>query len=445
MKKEFTCLAIIALLIIQLFSLSSCKTSTTLTVYDINKEVLATLNGPDLSAYTDRTAYLEIVLEEAAGIVAKTNNCSLKKAKKLLFRDQIKIYTSFTPTVFEAMKKGYAAQNTPRLEFGCAATDLRGNLLAVYSADPQGLNRAALQTPAYSAFKPLSVYAPAIDADVANWSTVYMDSPVKQITTEEGLTQNWPQNPAGTYAYKNITVQTAIQKSLNTIAVRCLQAVGVQNSIKYLKENFNIDLSFEEKKAATYGEEEILGNIALGYLQKGVSPVDMAGYYQAFATGGIYIAPKTITDIEQAGKNIYQNPNEEKQVMKETTAHLMNLLLQQVTEPAGTAPEAVFGTVPVAGKTGTGEQGNWFVGLTPQYSVAVWHGNTYQNNCGPELFADVVSGFDHNSNGVFSTSPDITKGIYCTQSGLLFRKTCPGMNLGYYAENAIPASCREHQ
>lgn len=447
-KKKMTSLALALLLLLQLFNLSSCSSSSAVTVYDINYEVLATLGSMDLTKQQlqdpAHKAYLEIVLNEAVDIIAETNDCSIKKAKKLLFKNQYEIYTSFSPTVFKAMQTGYTQQDTPHLEFGCAATDLRGNLLAVFSADPQNINRATLKTPAYSAFKPLSVYAPAIDAGIANWSTVFLDAPVKQIVNESGTLQDWPQNPAGTYAKENITVHKAIQKSLNTVAVRCLQKLGVQNSIAYLKENFNIDLTYEEEKANLHGEEEILGNIALGYLQNGVSPVDMAGYYQAFVTGGVYIEPRAITEMESAGDSVYQNLSEEKQVMKETTAYLMNQLLQAVTEPNGTASEAVFGSVPVAGKTGTGEQGNWFVGLTPQYSVAVWHGNTYATNCAPDIFADIVCGFNSNPNRVFNTIPQIKRAIYCTQSGGLFGKGCPGMNLGYYVNDAIPAPCQGH-
>ena len=45
-------------------------------------------------------------------------------------------------------------------------------------------------------------------------------------------------------------------------------------------------LFIEKKKLKTMGEDEVIGNIGLGYLQDGVSPVQMAGYYQSFANGG---------------------------------------------------------------------------------------------------------------------------------------------------------------
>ena len=70
-------------------------------------------------------------------------------------------------------------------------------------------------------------------------------------------------------------------------------------------------------------------NIAAGYIQEGVSPVDMAGYYQIFANGGVYVKPETIIKIcDSTGNVLYHADAVKEQVVKSETADIMNRLLR---------------------------------------------------------------------------------------------------------------------
>lgn len=436
-------------LVLQLFTLTACSTKGSLKILDGAEEELAVLTSSNISKNTLKdsayAAYLEVALEEAVGIIAELEDCSAKKAEKLLFSKGYTVHTAFNSTVFSSIQNAYKEHQEAELEFACAVTDLNGRLLAAFSAGREGKNLATENTAPYSAFKPLSVYAPAIDAGVANWSTVYRDAPVKKISAKKGEEEDWPSNPAGTYTYKDTTLFDGLQQSLNTVAVRCLQEYGVQNSIDQLKENYGIDLTAEENRANVSGEDEVLGNIALGYLSEGVSPIDMAGYYQVFGNNGGYIAPKAVTLIlDKDGEEVYSSSAEETQVMKKTTAYIVNQLLQGVTAPAGTGNKAVFGEIPVAGKTGTGEEGNWFVGITPEYSCAVWHGNEYTENRAAEIFASAVGGFKHSEDAQFNGAAGLRKAVYCSESGKLLSKKCIKMQMGYYESSSVPAICDKH-
>ena len=59
--------------------------------------------------------------------------------------------------------------------------------------------------------------------------------------------------------------------------------------------------------------------------------------------------------------------------MKESTAYIMNGLLEQVIQ-SGTGSGAYFSGMTIAGKTGSTDdwRDRYFVGYSPYYSCAVW-------------------------------------------------------------------------
>lgn len=123
--------------------------------------------------------------------------------------------------------------------------------------------------------------------------------------------------------------------------------------------------------------------IALGGLTEGVTPLQMAQAYSAFANQGQQNKAHSITKIlDSEDREIYSFKSEKKQVMGKKTAYYMTLLMQSVVEPKGTGANARMKR-PVAGKTGStqvgikGMKGNrdiWFVGYTPEWTAAVWMG-----------------------------------------------------------------------
>lgn len=385
-------------------------------------------------------AYLDVALDEAAQLVSMPSDSTLQQCREQLFVDGYTLHTVFDAEVFRALQKGINRWDGT-LETGCAVTDLQGNLLAVYSSDSQNYAKA-IRSP-YSTMKPLSVYTPAVEQGIANWSALYMDEPYKTIKDENGNDVDWPANDSGVYSREQVPVYEALRKSLNTVAVHCLSQVGVSKSIAFLQDKFAMALKEEEYVVETYGEEEVIGNIALGYLETGLTPMDMAGYYQVFANGGNYVQPKAVAKIEDAQQQtVYSRSIQVNQVISPATADVMNKLLQGVVTAGGTGKAAACRNVEVAGKTGTGDAfaDNWFVGVTPAYSLAVWHGK-HEENQADEMFSSVVEKLYEaypQANRKFINHQSLYQVIYCTHSGMAFSDNCTTIEMGYFAESTLP-------
>jgi len=437
-------------LLLLMFLFTGCSQKKVI-IYDKEKEILETVGSVEITEKdledAGHRAYLEIVMPEAIQILVDVEGCTIDEAQEKIVSGQYSIYTSFDSNVYESMKNTFEAQEE-NASFGCAATDLNGHLLAVYSKNTlsdEYANLAIAKMQPYSSFKPLSVYAPAIENRVASWSKGYLDSPVKQVENADGSLRDWPANSTGIYTDEIILVNEAIKKSTNTVAVRCLKDVGVLNSIQFLKERFGLSLSREESLAYVSGEEEVLGNIGLGYLLVGVSPVDMAGYYQIFATEGIYTVPTTITEIcNTNGDVVYRNKTEGTQAVNKETAYVMNQLLQGVVSIGGTGKEAMCKDFLIGGKTGTGENGNWFVGFTPKYSCAVWHGKELMKNNAAEMFSAIVSELEHSDDFGFPVCGTVKEAVYCSESGMLLSGKCRQMDRGYYISGDTSEICNQH-
>ena len=242
-----------------------------------------------------------------------------------------------------------------------------------------------------STFKPLSVYAPAIENGLICWSSMQNDSPLKKVRGEDGADYDWPVNTDGKYSKKNVTVKYSLQNSLNTTAVKWIKKLTVEKSMDFLKSSFGLPLNSERKISLLSSDEEILGNIALGYIADGASLTDMAGYYQIFANGGKYTAPYTVEKItDSGGKTLYTAAPKEKQVISQKAAYIMNRLLLEVISPGATGKNAAVNGVAAGGKTDKNAD-NWFVGFTPAVTCAVWHGgDTTTANGAPEIFAAII-------------------------------------------------------
>ena len=424
-------------------SITGCKgQKDTASIYDADGKVIVSCDNLDNYKNANST-YVDVAVIEALKIISNLKKIDIEDAKKQIVNYDV--YTYLDNNLVTAIETAY--EKVVGSNFGCAIVNLEGKIIAVYSASPTENQNFVLQKmQQHSSMKPLSVYAPAIEKQIITWSTLTEDSPYKVLTNSKGVNYDWPSNASGKYSYSNMTTYHAMQESINTIAVKILSQYGVNNSIDFLQQSFNIDLTYEQQKATIYGEDEVIGNIALGATSAGSTPVDMAGYYQIFANGGKYTTPVAIKKIvDKNGKVIYQDSAESKQVLSAETSYLMTEMLRGVTRAGGTGNAAQVSGIEVAGKTGTGSafSDNWFVGVTPEYSCAVWHSNIGSQNKAAAVFSAVVE----NSNikqTRFIKSENVKKQIYCRESGMLLGKNCKNAELGYYLNNNIPDLCNLH-
>ncbi len=416
-----------------------------LTVLDCNGQVMAELSEPKDLQKNDKWAYLEYVIDEAALVFAGQNAVTQEEAVRLLFKSNCVLKTAFDPTVFAAMEKA-GEKWGESFPIGSAIMDLEGNLVAIYST-PGEENQARLLTSPYSTIKPLSIYAPAVEVGISHWSMRYEDSPYKQLPPESGGF-DWPSNASGTYSREKVPMYQAVKESLNTVAVKSLADLGVGPAIAFLQGNFPLNLDTEVVRLKEEGAEEIIGNIALGHLQTGVSAVNMAGCYQIFATGGKYTQFAALTMIlDSEGTCLYTRKAKSYQTVSPETADIVRQMLQGVASPGGVGEGAFCQSVEVAGQTGIRDDRgvNWFVGVTPGYSCAVRHGQN-STNLAPEIFAAIMEELYAGSEKpvTFENHGEIVEIQYCTQSAMAATDACPATETGYYAANTQLTQCTHH-
>jgi penicillin-binding protein 1A len=283
-----------------------------------------------------------------------------------------------------------------------------------------------------SAFKPIAVYGPALEYKGLGPASVVDDSPVKYGTYE-------PKNFDGRFRGL-ITFRTAITNSVNVAAVKIMvDYVGIENAIQFAsKLGIEIDSS-------SHG-----ASMALGGLDNGVTPLQMASAFGAFANLGTYIKPVAILKVEKMdGVILEQAVAKQQQVMKATTASLITDMLESVVE-SGTGTGAQLSR-PVAGKTGTTDEGKdlWFVGYTPELVAAVWigydqpeampqaYGGTYPTRIWQEIMSRALSGTTVKN---FSVPKGIVSATVDGKSGLLPGPNTPGDSLvtDMFAEGTVP-------
>lgn len=347
----------------------------------------------------------------------------------------------------------YGDKETEQLQVGMTIVDpYTGYVVAMVGGAgvkqyDRGWNWATSARQCGSAIKPISVYAPALDDGTINGASSIDDYPVMVLNGSV-----YPKNANG--RYKGLTpLHTAIARSTNTCAVRVVQEYGTSRSYDFMTNKLGFT-------TLTSQDAQQVGNMGLGGLDRGVTTEEMAAAFAAFANEGIYTAPRTFIRVEDADGNvILENEAKASVAMKDTTAALMNSLLQEVIN-GGTGYEGRISGMHVAGKTGTtnNDQDRYFVGYTPYYSCAVWVGYVHNQrivasgNPAASMWQKVMSRIhaDLPDKDFFSCS-GLTYVKVCADSGLLATDSCAEDCRGsrvysalVAADNAPSAYCNMH-
>lgn len=183
-----------------------------------------------------------------------------------------------------------------------------------------------------------------------------------------------PGNANGRFSGDSIPLKSAFARSINSIAVRLGQEMGIKRIID-TAEKMGIKSPLQDEPS-----------LALGSCD--VNLLEMANAYSTIADDGKHHEPILVTHIvDRDGRQVYIAPNKTEQVIPYKSAFLVQqLLLGGLKEPGGTS-QSLWGYVGKhndtewGGKTGTSNNHSdaWFMCISPKLVVGAWVGGEYRS------------------------------------------------------------------
>jgi penicillin-binding protein 1A len=172
----------------------------------------------------------------------------------------------------------------------------------------------------------------------------------------------------GGASYADLNARRALVRSVNTAFADLVLRTGTSEMLS-VTDRLGIS-------RAAYGGLENPA-IALGGLNRGVTPLEMASAYGVYGTGGDYAEPFLIERVtDRDGGVLYEVEPQLERVLDPDVSAVMRDVLEEVVR-SGTGTQARLPGWTVAGKTGTSQDlaDVWFAGTTSKLSAAVWVGN----------------------------------------------------------------------
>lgn len=192
---------------------------------------------------------------------------------------------------------------------------------------------------------------------------------------KEHKMKKWtPSNANGSFSGDSMPLKSAFAKSINSVAVRLGQEMGIHRIIETAKK-MGITSKLDEQPSLALGSSD-------------VNLLDMATAYSVIADNGKRHDPVLVTKIvDRSGKVVYTAPTTDEQVIPYKSAFLMQQLLQGgMREPGGTS-QSLWGYVgefrdtEFGGKTGTTNNHSdaWFMCVSPKLVCGAWVGGEYRS------------------------------------------------------------------
>ena len=183
-----------------------------------------------------------------------------------------------------------------------------------------------------------------------------------------------PSNANGSFSGDSMPLKSAFAKSINSVAVRLGQEMGIKRIIE-TAEKMGIKSPLEDAPSLALGSSD-------------VNLLELTNAYCTIANDGMHHAPVLVTRIEDKdGKEVFLGPATSEQAVPYKTAFLVQqLLMGGMREPGGTS-QSLWGYVgdyrdtDFGGKTGTSNNHSdaWFMGVSPKLVVGAWVGGEYRS------------------------------------------------------------------
>ena len=397
--------------------------------------------------------HADAVVSEVISDISEKKKMSTKFATNYVYMSGLKIYSTEDKEIQQELEEEYnkskyvltsndgqtsqsamvIIDHTTGYVVGCV-----GGLGEKKSA--RGFNRATQAVrQTGSAIKPIAVLAPGIDKKTFTASTMYNDEPT---TFNDGSESGYSPTDNDEYIGE-ITVRRAVESSQNIPFVKMMEAIGPSNSVKYLKKMGITSLTDKDETLS----------LALGGLDKGITPLEMAGAYATIANDGQYIEPTFYTKIETAkGKNLMKLKQKKTKVFSKEVAYVLKELLKQPVEgSSGTAKLCKIDGMDVSAKTGTTNDNydKWLCGFTTYYTAVTWYGYDQNETVSykgkspaVQLWSAVMKNVHANlSKTTFSMPGSIKQAKICAKTGMAATSKCEDVYTEYFLSGTVPSEC----
>jgi len=227
-----------------------------------------------------------------------------------------------------------------------------------------------------STFKPF-VYATAINQLRLSPCEKFPNTPYTIPKGRFGIPEAWTPRNSGEKYGGEITLKSALAKSINVISARLIDMVTPLNVVRLAK-SAGIESRIPKSPSIALGSVEL-------------SLMEMTGAYATFANKGMRVEPNMLLRIEDKNGTVLADfTPKTNEVLSEESAYVVLELLKGVTT-AGSGvrlrtsehyyKDIITGfpyefTNPIAGKTGTTQNhtDGWFMGVVPNLATGVWTG-----------------------------------------------------------------------
>lgn len=287
-----------------------------------------------------------------------------------IYNEGLKVYTTLDYEIQKVAKSTFenysVFRNNKKLQGGMVTVDPNnGHILAIvggHNFKTGDFNRGTMaRRQLGSSFKPF-LYFTAIQ------NGFELNSVVEDKYLQYG---KWiPKNYGSRYS-KNMTLLTALDKSINTVSIQLLDRVGIDK----VKDNIQ---KLDEKLKIANDLTSALGSFENTPLQNALD-------FSVFANGGYKVEPVVITKVEDRyGNEIFSSKDKTEKIYDSIETSLITYMLKSSVANGSSSRASVYSNtkqrIEQGGKTGTTNENRtlWYAGITPNMVTAIYVG--YDNN-----------------------------------------------------------------